>query len=404
MVLLLGMGAMIFRSIPFFRATIQASQATHYEALDGLRGYLALAVFFHHAVVQYNFYRTGTWGAVGSQFYSALGPTGVMFFFMITGFLFWSKAIAKNGHLPALGLYRNRFLRLAPLYLFSILVILLIVAERSHFHISSSPLGLMAELGRALSLGMGPVGVINGVDTRPVNAGVTWSLRYEWAFYLLLPLTARLVRRPLSWRFVVLAAIITSCSWIWLPQWPAGDRILCFLYGMCTAHLVAHFSGSLVCRTAKRSWVGALAMLLVVLSLLSHGSFWNVQFAGLAFVCFALGNDLLGLLRIRGAKVLGTISYSIYLLHGIALYLALRIMNHFYPVVAMKPLPYWGLIGACAVFVVACSAVTYRLFEHPFIALSHKRRTQAERRPPDPQSVSAAEGPDHLEATGVKLR
>jgi peptidoglycan/LPS O-acetylase OafA/YrhL len=31
---------------------------------------------------------------------------------------------------------------------------------------------------------------LNGVDLLPITAGVLWTLRYEWGFYLVLPLAA----------------------------------------------------------------------------------------------------------------------------------------------------------------------------------------------------------------------
>src|SRR6266404_2564608 len=108
--ILLLLASAIFRWIPFYRSVVASVGASRFETLDGLRGYLALAVFFHHAVIQYHYYRTGSWGLTGSRLYEAFGPIAVMFFFMITGFLFWSKAIAKGGRVAPIPLYKNRFL------------------------------------------------------------------------------------------------------------------------------------------------------------------------------------------------------------------------------------------------------------------------------------------------------
>lgn len=63
------------------------------RSLDGLRGFLALAVVFSHGAVYQRYLVDGVWQAPPSPFYAFLGPFGVSLFFMITGFLFWSQIV-----------------------------------------------------------------------------------------------------------------------------------------------------------------------------------------------------------------------------------------------------------------------------------------------------------------------
>ena len=67
------------------------------SSLDGLRGVLALSVFFYHALLTRQFSATGQWHQNASHFYDALGPGAVAMFFMITGYLFWSKVLKEQG-------------------------------------------------------------------------------------------------------------------------------------------------------------------------------------------------------------------------------------------------------------------------------------------------------------------
>src|SRR5215831_10336705 len=60
------------------------------STLDGLRGFLALCVFFQHATL----YGPPA-SAPGFYFYN--GQVGVETFFMITGYLFWSRLVAQRG-------------------------------------------------------------------------------------------------------------------------------------------------------------------------------------------------------------------------------------------------------------------------------------------------------------------
>ena len=66
--------------------------ATRYPSLDGLRGYLALAVFVRFLHLD-SYLRSGT----GCERLSQL-LQGVTLFFMITGFLFWSKSLMDDQH------------------------------------------------------------------------------------------------------------------------------------------------------------------------------------------------------------------------------------------------------------------------------------------------------------------
>ena len=70
------------------------------SALDGLRGFLVIGVFLHHAAHWYMNIITGTWHGAPSQFYSNLGPACVALFFMITAFLFYGKILRNGGQRP----------------------------------------------------------------------------------------------------------------------------------------------------------------------------------------------------------------------------------------------------------------------------------------------------------------
>ncbi len=74
-----------------------------YDSIDGLRGYLAFFVFLHHSLVWYFYVRTGVWSTLDSHFYNHLGQASVIFFFMITGFLFYAKVIQKVKKFIGLG-------------------------------------------------------------------------------------------------------------------------------------------------------------------------------------------------------------------------------------------------------------------------------------------------------------
>ncbi|EON2365503.1 acyltransferase family protein, partial [Shigella flexneri] len=64
--------------------------------IDGMRGFLAIFVLIHHAAIWNGYLSSGVWEAPSSNLLANLGQVGVSFFFMITGYLFFSKIISGD--------------------------------------------------------------------------------------------------------------------------------------------------------------------------------------------------------------------------------------------------------------------------------------------------------------------
>ena len=122
--LLILFAAFVVRRISFYQKVFKDETNGRFESFDGLRGLLALGVFFQHAVTSYFYFQSGIWEIVPIKFYRHLGGEAVILFFIMTSFLFWSKAIAQKGDIDATSLYRSRFFRLVPMYLFTAAIII----------------------------------------------------------------------------------------------------------------------------------------------------------------------------------------------------------------------------------------------------------------------------------------
>jgi peptidoglycan/LPS O-acetylase OafA/YrhL len=81
-------------------------------------------------------------------------------------------------------------------------------------------------------------------------------------------------------------------------------------------------------------------------------------------------------LRTGSAKVLGTISYSLYLIHCIALFVTVHAVDSLVPIASLEPLEYWLLAALAAAASVLLSACTYRYVEHPFLRSQNASRRQ----------------------------
>jgi peptidoglycan/LPS O-acetylase OafA/YrhL len=85
----------------------------------------------------------------------------------------------------------------------------------------------------------------------------------------------------------------------------------------------------------------------------------------LAVTNIAAGNSLFGILTRPLSRAFGDISYSIYLLHGIVLYVAIRFVVGTERTAAFSPAQYWALISTCGAFLVGISVLSFRYVEMP---------------------------------------
>ncbi len=342
-----------------------AESKSRYEALDGLRGILALGVLFQHAVTNYAYFSTGVWQITDIRFYRHLGGESVILFFMITSFLYWSKAIASRGHLDIHALYRSRFLRLAPMYLFSAFLVTFFALAQMNFAIYS-PITFLRDILSWLSLGIITTTTVNGISIIPINAGIHWTLHFEWIFYLLLPITALVLRHRIT-TWLALPAFMAFLVFF-APDW--GYWVI-FLFGMAAAHLINIAPVS----SQKTSWIKSKWMTLapvigaMAVYMMQHEPYSFAQYCVtfLVLLVFIYGNTLCGLLRTRALVFLGTVSYSVYLMHGIVLFMVLNLANLFVKISALSAISFWMLILVAALLTVVISSVTYRYIEHEFL-------------------------------------
>ena len=81
--------------------------------------FLAIGVFFTHVIAVYGYYSEGRWYSTFAPVYMNMGQVGVSIFFMITGFLFWRRALRSKDGVDAKALYVSRIRRLVPMYVVS---------------------------------------------------------------------------------------------------------------------------------------------------------------------------------------------------------------------------------------------------------------------------------------------
>jgi peptidoglycan/LPS O-acetylase OafA/YrhL len=345
----------------FFRSAIEGEVSSNrFHAIDGLRGYLALGVLLHHFVINQQFYRTGSWELTPSRLNTFLGRGSVAFFFMITAFLFWRRAIEGDGRIDTLKLYVSRFRRLVPMYLVSAGLLIVTALALTHFRLSTGLVDLVSQITSWLLFTIPGLPDINGLKQTSLINTVFWSLVYEWRFYLILPFAAAIAAVSRAW---VVALGAGLCIALFSPT-----QIEWFFVGGCVA---AHFVRLKTVRDLSAGPIGSVvALACIVVTALYQPITYSPLGAALLFVpflIFAAGNSLFGLLTCRPARLLGLLSYGLYLLHNWVLYLVSRMVNHYTAVAGLSPAHYWALAVPVVLVTVGLSALTYRFVEYPWI-------------------------------------
>lgn len=335
--------------------------------IDGLRGYLALFVFVHHGRIWYDYLHTGRWEAPASNLYTHLGQSSVALFFMITGFLFFGRVLAgRQAPIDWPRLALSRVLRLAPLY-FSVLVLLGIaiwLLSEGELKVPAGQLALDALRWASFTI-FGAPDLNQFGNTWRITAGVTWSLPYEWLFYASLPLQALLLRARVSLGALLLGA--GALALILSVFQPRPIHLATFAFGMLAAWLARwrHWQDF-----AARPLAGVLVVVALLLLVLGFPGLYRLpplMSLGLAFSLIAGGCDLFGLLRWRPSVLLGEISYSVYLLHGIVLFTLFHGIVGVDAAARWSPLVYSAVVVALTPLLVALCTLSFVAIERPGI-------------------------------------
>lgn len=336
-------------------------------AIDGLRAFLALGVVFLHA---WAFRETHFLGKPFDlphyPYFCESGLLAVLVFFMITGFLFWNKAIGARGRVDPIRLYCNRARRILPLYYFLCGCTLLVVLVRAGVRITE-PVGIWSrEVAGLIVPGLRTTGDLLGTE-RKVMIAQSWTLYYEDLFYLALPafgLAARSRRSAAAFVFIILLFLMIRRVEIHRYDYFS----LSFLAGISTAELLVIWPRASKLLGSRLLGLSILVLPLV-LPLVTRGLTTPLAFvcAAGSFVVIASGNDLLGLLTLRCVRVVGTLSYSIYLLHLIILYSGLTVLNRLVPIGGMGPSEYSMIVCASVFIIAALSTLSYSFIEKPWM-------------------------------------
>ncbi len=357
---------------------VNVASSGRYETVDGLRGFLAFAVFLHHAVFWFVVVRAGKWRLPSSHLFAHFGQSSVLLFFMITGLLFFSKVRAsREKPIDWLRVYVSRLLRLGPVYFVMLALLGLIIAIEGRFMFHEPKLRLLRHIGHWLLFCCIDSPALNGFgNTWLVTAGVTWTLQFEWLFYLALPLIA-CATAPRRW---VVASALCLLGFVFAAEFYKSTVLFAFGSGMFAALCCEE---PRIVRLARSPWgnlfsIGPLVFAVAYFPVAYAwgppmplpADFYVLALMTVAFIAIAGGSTLFGLLRHPICKALGDLSYGIYLLHGIVLYVVFRFIVGIPRAASLSVFEFWSIIAASGVFLTALASLAYRYLEQPALGLT----------------------------------
>jgi peptidoglycan/LPS O-acetylase OafA/YrhL len=376
---------------------MKGKNAEYQEKLDHLRFFAAFLIIIYHSVWTYYavchthpLCKLNEGASVPEPpFFSLIleGHTAVALFMTLSGFLF--ATICKGKEIDHWGFYRNRFLRIYPMFLVVLLIACYMDSRRNDFVSLLTSLFFMQNTQSAVYL-------LNGTES-------LWAIAVEFQFYLLFPWLLLLFRRY-GYKYLlglVLLAFLTRLA-VYLAT---GDiyqlsyttifgRIDQFVIGMICGFLyegikpklrhplvlASSVAGglALVSCLHKAGWAAGVGPHWIFATDL-EGVVWGLLIVAYSASSFAFPKGIARLLAFAGS-----LSYSLYLIHPAVLRLAYWFApiicqpHSRFPLLARLSLQLghqtyiagllFGLVIAFPVTFLI-SIFTYNLIEKPFLEL-----------------------------------
>lgn len=336
-----------------------SSMGTNISALDGIRGFAALAILAEH---------------VG--FLKGIGYLGILFFFALSGFLLSAPFIQKPERAVSYT-YMTEYLlrrlkRIMPMHYVIITILFL-------FH------GKIAE------------GFRNLIYVQ--SDGILWTVVQELFFYLVLPMIMAaiylLFKKKKGWAFIFCCGLIlvsdnfltNDLISLYGNSIKNSPKIGIFLSGVAFAYLTSWFmdhplhkrlDGRFI-RSAS-SFAGLILFLLFLVfafkyipSLRLYNPLDRADIfgfiSGLFLMVVVLGNSTwLG--RLAGCyplRAVGVVSYSFYLLHPVVLSMIRAAASEFFNVPHLTGWPMFVIATGCTY---CLATLTYTYIERPFLKLA----------------------------------
>ncbi|WP_165869219.1 acyltransferase family protein [Thiogranum longum] len=344
------------------------------DALDGLRGLAVMLVFLSHT-------SNGGYFLIPFLDMARTGKSGVMLFFVLSSFLLTHAFLIKSESAfskdSLLNYLYRRFLRIFPLY-----VVYLTAGLVSTWLIRQWPGKIDIGIPFALSLQEYLAHIL-----LQQGKGVTWSIMVEFRYYFILPVTAFIYIIAFKKKLFPSILFTVALVSMFLLAWPQSEvesndsRLWPYIPVFLTGSVLAliHYSWQ-KCALSKIKYMplvletsGILGIIFLVLLIPSvasmlhygerqfhmlHGQFivHGVVWALVLFCCINGAGLMRNIFENNVLRYLGFVSFSIYLIHPMAISMVMRL-----PVEVGSTVRGWLML----MLTVGLAHISYKLIEVP---------------------------------------
>ncbi|HMF54934.1 MAG TPA: acyltransferase [Pyrinomonadaceae bacterium] len=303
--------------------------------MEGVRGFAVLLVFFvHYHALFKPWMSEGSFTFALSDFLWSIGHTGVDLFFVLSGYLIYGLVIKRRNSYPSF--IKRRILRIYPVFLCVLAIYIalsLLFPSENKIPAGAGAAGYYILQNVLLLPGM--------ISVQPIIT-VSWSLSYEFFFYLFIPaLVALLAMRRWTPALRVLFFLTLAVVYAW-HCFASGDeriRLIMFISGILLFEAMHSYNlGERVKPLTDYLVIAALALTFLMVYVLTgqQGTLSSLpnsdgfkemyrtlvlfgSFGLLVLTCLS-SNALLGkIFSWTPLRWLGNMSYSYYLIHGLTL-------------------------------------------------------------------------------------
>jgi peptidoglycan/LPS O-acetylase OafA/YrhL len=358
---------------------VESGKRRHFHTFDALRFFAFFKVFLLHLPIAafpwFNFLKRG-------------GGIGVMFFFVLSGFLITyiiCEEKQRNGQLNLKNFFVRRILRIWPLYYLMVAVAYATPYLLSVLHMSASQEGYEPNIWASLLFAENYKMMLEGTHANASPLSVMWSLCIEEHFYIVWGVVLYYLRLKdlpkLLCAFILLGLV---CRVVYVQyNIPTSDlftNIDLFAYGAIPAYILVNDPGKLermvagISKIWKYSFIGLLLAAVTLCSQLNSDAAYVLptSLLGILFaVLIAVIVPWQGGLRISDSNVLsrlGIYTYGLYMYHTLVINLLKQLfIKGEYDL--GKPAIAIAFGGGALLLSVLCSVLSYQLFEKQFLKL-----------------------------------
>lgn len=356
--------------------TLEISHGSHtpLRAMEGLRGIAVFLVFLvHYCSLTKEYIAIDTATFTSLNIIKDLGNIGVDLFFVLSGYLIYGSLIRKKP--ITYGNYlKRRAQRIYPAFLVVMLIYIVIsiaIPSKSKLPNDLYDSFILIAQNVLLLPGLFPITAINTV---------TWSLSYEFFYYLCIPLVIELFRlRSMSVaKRTILWIIVSAIGFIYFYTQGGPNRLLMFISGILLFELHRNVKVTLPNYTGLFALLSAL-ILVAIIEYQNWSGYITLLTMFLLFpLCcldsFQANSPTSKIFCFTPLRWLGNMSYSFYLIHGLCLNATIYIAEKMIPASHQFSTLFWVAWIPMLIISLVVSFILFTLIERKF-SLDQKRST-----------------------------